>query len=64
MTPSDAAFFGEQRSRVEFPLTHWTVVLTAANPAAPLSDEALEELCRAYWRPVYQFVRQQGHGGG
>lgn len=32
----------------------------AANSAHALS--ALSELCQAYWRPVYVFVRNQGHG--
>ena len=25
-------------------------------------SEALEELCRTYWRPIYAFVRREGHG--
>jgi RNA polymerase sigma-70 factor (ECF subfamily) len=37
------------------------VVLGAADSAAPGAPEALEKLCRTYWRPVYAFVRRQGH---
>jgi RNA polymerase sigma-70 factor (ECF subfamily) len=36
-------------------------VLGAADSAAPGAPEALEELCHTYWRPVYAFVRRQGH---
>ncbi len=46
---------------VVFATTHWSTVLTAGNPASPLAAEALEKLCRAYWYPVYAFVRRQGH---
>ena len=36
-------------------------MLTAADSAAPWASEALEQLCRAYWHPVYAFVRRQGY---
>jgi RNA polymerase sigma factor (sigma-70 family) len=45
-----------------FTTTHWTVVLQAAGLKDPdRVSEALEELCRAYWYPLYAFVRRQGH---
>jgi len=62
MTPSDQHFFGDQGHRAEFPTTHWSVVATAADSAAPGVHDALEQLCRAYWHPVYYFVRRQGRG--
>jgi len=37
-------------------------VLSAGNQPSPQTAEALEKLCRAYWLPVYAFVRRQGHG--
>ena len=44
-----------------FATTHWTVVLAAGRRATPQSDHALEELCRAYWFPLYAYVRRRGH---
>jgi RNA polymerase sigma factor (sigma-70 family) len=42
-----------------FTTTHWSVVLEAQGPT-PAAQEALEKLCRTYWRPIYGFVRRQG----
>src|SRR6266446_4955783 len=44
-----------------FATTHWSVVLNAADTAAPNAQEALEKLCRIYWYPLYAYVRRQGH---
>jgi RNA polymerase sigma factor (sigma-70 family) len=44
-----------------FTTTHWSVVLEAQGPS-PAAQEALEKLCRTYWRPIYGFVRRQGVG--
>ena len=44
-----------------FPTTHWSVVLSAGDGAAPASGAALEELCRAYWTPLYAYLRRRGH---
>jgi RNA polymerase sigma-70 factor (ECF subfamily) len=44
-----------------FATTHWTVVLAAGQRSTPLADHALEELCRAYWFPLYAYVRRRGH---
>jgi RNA polymerase sigma factor (sigma-70 family) len=44
---------------VAFTTTHWSVVLEAQGQS-PAAQEALEKLCRTYWRPVYGFVRRQG----
>jgi RNA polymerase sigma-70 factor (ECF subfamily) len=45
-----------------FATTHWSVVLAAGQEASPQSAEALEELCRAYWYPLYVYVRRRGYG--
>src|SRR5947207_10294658 len=44
-----------------FATTHWSVVLEAQGES-PAAQEALEKLCRTYWRPIYSFVRRQGVG--
>jgi RNA polymerase sigma-70 factor (ECF subfamily) len=44
----------------EFTTTHWSVVLKAGDGTSPLAFEALEQLCRAYWFPLYVYVRRQG----
>lgn len=33
----------------------------AGQSDAPRSLEALEQLCRTYWPPIYSFVRRRGH---
>ncbi len=36
--------------------------MLAAQRPSPAAEEALEKLCRTYWRPIYGFVRRQGVG--
>ena len=50
-----------QHGGVAFTTTHWSVVLEAQGES-PAAQEALEKLCRVYWRPIYSFVRRQGLG--
>ncbi len=45
----------------EFVTTHWSVVLLAGDTASVEANQALEYLCRAYWYPLYAYVRRQGH---
>ena len=47
------------RGPAAFATTHWSVVLEAQGES-PAAQEALEKLCRTYWRPIYSFVRRQG----
>jgi RNA polymerase sigma-70 factor (ECF subfamily) len=37
-------------------------VLQAGQNPSPVQMEALENLCRTYWCPLYAFVRKQGYG--
>jgi len=46
-------------SPAAFTTTHWSVVLEAQGES-PAAQEALEDLCRTYWRPIYGFVRREG----
>lgn len=45
-----------------FQSTRWTLVLAATGDEATPSQsyEALSELCRIYWQPVYLFLRRDG----
>jgi RNA polymerase sigma-70 factor (ECF subfamily) len=44
-----------------FRATHWSLVLAAHQTDSPQAQEALEQLCRNYWHPVYAFIRRRGH---
>jgi RNA polymerase sigma-70 factor (ECF subfamily) len=48
----------EPRGDDPFGSTHWSVVL-AAGQEGSAARSALEELCRAYWIPVYAYVRRR-----
>jgi RNA polymerase sigma-70 factor (ECF subfamily) len=48
------------RGTYSFETTHWSMVLRAGGDGAA-SGDALEKLCRAYWPPIYSWVRSQGH---
>src|ERR1051325_10717524 len=43
-----------------FAVTRWSVVLAAGQNDSISASEALENLCRTYWPPLYAFVRRQG----
>jgi len=44
-----------------FPVTHWSVILAARAGQDTQAATALENLCRAYWYPLYAFIRRQGY---
>lgn len=46
---------------MDFATTHWSVVLAAKDFAGAPAQAAMETLCRAYWYPLYAFVRRSGH---
>lgn len=50
----------ESGPKAPFPTTLWTVVLDAGADSEAVRREALEELIRSYWRPVYAYVRRRG----
>ncbi len=49
-------------AKAPFPTTRWSRVAAAVDPAEPGARAALEELCRAYWYPLYAFIRREGCG--
>ncbi|HEY4273634.1 MAG TPA: sigma-70 family RNA polymerase sigma factor [Candidatus Udaeobacter sp.] len=61
VTSSTATGVSCQPGGVAFTTTHWSVVLEAQGES-PAAQEALEKLCRTYWRPIFAFLRRQGIG--
>jgi len=61
MEPGDHPAELTARSASQFATTHWSTVLAAEDSASAESSAALERLCRAYWYPLYAFVRRKGH---
>lgn len=49
----------DQGGAASFRTTHWSVVL-AAQGESEGAHQALEKLCRTYWKPIYSFVRREG----
>jgi hypothetical protein len=47
----------------EFVTTRWSLILSAASLASEQqkAHDALAELCRTYWRPIFLFVRGRGY---
>jgi RNA polymerase sigma-70 factor (ECF subfamily) len=43
-----------------FATTMWSVVLAAGDREKPGAQQALERLCRTYWRPIYAYLRRAG----
>jgi RNA polymerase sigma factor (sigma-70 family) len=49
------------KGRSDFRTTHWSVVVAAGWDQSAQGTAALETLCRAYWFPLYCFVRRKGY---
>ena len=58
--PDSAQESDAGRPRV-FATTHWSVVLAAGHGESAPAGRALETLCRAYWYPIYVYVRKKGY---
>lgn len=48
-------------SGARFPVTNWSVVVSAGEGDEASARAALEDLCRAYWPPLYAEIRRRGH---
>src|SRR5262245_22829494 len=44
----------------EFPATRWSQVMLAGEGLSTGAHRALEQLCQAYWQPIYGFLRRKG----
>lgn len=49
------------RGSGRFATTHWSVVLATGEDDWARARLALEELCGAYWYPLYSYVRRRGY---
>ena len=45
----------------QFAATSWTNVLAAQRSGSPEAAAALEKLCKAYWYPLYAYIRRKGY---
>jgi DNA-directed RNA polymerase specialized sigma24 family protein len=45
----------------QFRTTRWSMVLSAGHPSAANAAQALEQLCAAYWYPLYTWLRYRGY---
>lgn len=49
------------QSRAEaFPRTRWSLVVSCREVRSEIRRGAIEELCRAYWKPLYGYARMKG----
>jgi hypothetical protein len=60
MSTDETGSHDTQAISERFVTTHWSQVLLAADHQSPDSAKALEKLCRAYWPPLYCYLRRDG----
>jgi RNA polymerase sigma-70 factor (ECF subfamily) len=58
----EGEFAGALPAGHTFATTHWSQVLAAGDSSSPQAAEALENLCRCYWYPLYAYLRRCGCG--
>jgi DNA-directed RNA polymerase specialized sigma24 family protein len=51
---------GNLSNAAVFPPTHWSIILSAGDNSSAEGLVALDRLCRAYWFPLYAYVRRCG----
>ncbi len=60
MPPADTSHTVPPRPSHHFETTNWTLVRQAASEDEAVAAAALETLCKAYWLPVYAYIRSRG----
>ena len=50
-------------SSSEFPPTRWTLIRKVQHGSERESAQALDQLCRSYWYPIYAYARRYGFNG-
>ena len=61
MSGFDSEQEANRAGRESFCTTRWSLVLLAGQGGSRQADEALNQLCRTYWYPLYAYVRRKGH---
>ena len=51
----------DRHGAAQFATTRWSLVADARDGSDSVVRVALEELCRAYWYPLYAHIRARGH---
>lgn len=59
-TPESNGSLPSHRPPARFATTQWSIVRAAGDADTPAAREALEDLCRNYWHPLYAFIRRSG----
>ena len=47
-------------NETSFPVTRWTLVQAVQGDKGAEAARAMEDLCSAYWYPIYAFLRRSG----
>ena len=63
MSVNDAGGKRDANKEREFAATRWSLVISAGRPEGDeqKARNALAELCRTYWRPIFSFVSRHGY---
>lgn len=62
--PADNTMSGLMNRRRSMMTTNWSIVQQACGDTTePRCRAALEQLCEAYWYPLYVYLRRTGHDG-
>ncbi len=59
--PQPDSLLSALQGPVAFRTTRWSLIVRATGAEERQSTEALEQLCRVYWYPLYAYVRRRGH---
>ena len=59
--PPDQPSHDAAATAAQFATTHWSVVVAAGQSNSPEAHQAMETLCRAYWYPLYAYMRRKGY---
>ena len=53
-------YTGPMPSSDRFATTRWSLIRATREPGEPAARQALADLCRLYWFPIYSFIRRRG----